>query len=84
MEIGKKYGLRDYRCDFYLPKYNTYIEITSFLKDSTGYAKKIWPAYHKKIMIKEESVKNVLKSKFRFVQVVMNTATILLVRRNMA
>lgn len=72
IEINKKYGLRGYRCDFYLPEFKTYIEVTSYYKSSRGYVKKFWPFYYKKILKKREYVEKVLRENFRFIQFQLN------------
>lgn len=60
-EIGKcKY-------DFYFPKYNLYVEVTSFGKEWRN-----WEKYLKKIDLKKKYVENKLKAKFVFIQYVLN------------
>ncbi len=59
----KKYGIGWFKCDFYLPDENKYLEITS-------YNNKIrwWDAYIKKIADKKEYVEKILCAKFEFIQ----------------
>lgn len=63
---GKKLGKKGLcRFDFYLPKENKYIEVTSYsLKFCVD--KKQYNEYLKKIKLKKYYVENVLKSKFEF------------------
>ncbi len=82
IEINKKYGIGKYRCDFYLPKYKTYIEVTSYSSNDYGYAKKIWPKYYAKILKKKNYVENVLKENFKFFQVKLNNKQIKSIKKN--
>lgn len=66
LEIEKSYGLENYICDFYIPKYNTYIEVTSFHENAQGYGKRIWKDYINKIEMKRKYVEDILHAKFRF------------------
>jgi formylmethanofuran dehydrogenase subunit E len=66
--FDKLYGgnLGKRRYDFFLPKYNTYIEVTSFSKD-LGWPKK-WLKYLRNIIRKKHYVENVLGANFLFIQ----------------
>ena len=84
IEQSKCYdGLKRYRCDFYLPQINTYIEVTSFCDGMTGNMGKIWPDYYRKILSKKKHVEQKLKANFRFIQIKMNKDMIFKVRENM-
>jgi hypothetical protein len=83
MELHKKYGLGNCKCDFYLPESNTYLEITSFYKDADGYAGKLWDTYYEKILKKKKYTEGVLGARFRFIQVKLSRMQIGIVRRNM-
>jgi positive regulator of sigma E activity len=72
VEIHKKYGLKKFQCDFYIPKYNTFIEVTSFNKEMTGKRKSIWPNYYEKILAKKKYVEETLRATFIFMQFKMN------------
>ena len=82
VESHKKYGFGRYMCDFYLPQTNTYIEVTSFSKKDSGWAKWLWGSYYKRIIKKKNYVKNVLKAKFKFIQLKLTKDQINLVRKN--
>jgi hypothetical protein len=82
MELNKEYGLKKYRCDFYLPDFNTYIEITSYNDKDKGYMKDIWGKYYEKILIKKEYAEKVLCAKFIFMQVKLNKYQIERVHKN--
>lgn len=79
---NKKYGgtLGQRRYDFYLPKQNEYVEVTSFHKDNH---KRNWISYLRNIVIKKRYVENVLKAKFTFYQLVLTKSQINYVRMNM-
>lgn len=55
------------RYDFYLPKENKYIEVTSYTKDNCDW----WEEYKEKIEKKRVVVENVLKASFEFIQTKM-------------
>ena len=75
-------GLGRCSCDFYISSKNKYIEVTSFHKNATGYGKKIWPIYLKKILKKKNYITKVLKAKFQFIQLKLTPKQIQFVREN--
>jgi hypothetical protein len=78
-----EYGLKNFRCDFYLPEINTYIEVTTYHKSMTGSIRSLWNKYYKKIKEKQRFVENILGAKFKFIQYKMNKKQRLVVRQNM-
>ena len=83
IEQNKRYGFGKYNCDFYLPQINTYVEVTSYHKNSTGFAKRIWKKYYHKILKKKSYTEDKLGAQFRFMQIRMNRYQIVYVRSNM-
>jgi len=69
----KKEGIGIGRCryDFYFPKDNVYVEVTSYTKQC-----KYWNRYIERIQKKKNYVENILKSRFCFVQYFMTTEDI--------
>ena len=55
------------RFDFYLPKTNTYIEVTSYNKTMNKMKKGFWFKYLRKIAEKKKYVEQVLGANFRFI-----------------
>ena len=71
-EIAKKivlhnvnYPRKKWRCDFFIPSQNTYIEVTAFNENF----KRIWKSYLNRIEQKKKYVQDTLKSNFEFHQV---------------
>ncbi len=70
IEPHKKYGFGRFACDFYLPTYNTYFEVTSFSKNKPlKYVSNFWKKYEFKINRKKRFVTNKLKAYFRFISI---------------
>lgn len=82
IEQRKLYGFGKYMCDFYLPQINTYIEVTAFNNKMSGYKSGAWKKYYRKIQRKRRYVENILKAKFRFIQINVNNKQKLYVRKN--
>lgn len=82
---NKKYGgMGEKRYDFYLPRENKYIEITSYGKNNwPSWFKKSWSVYFDKIMNKKKYVEDVLGAKFEFIQTNLTSDEKQLVHRNM-
>jgi hypothetical protein len=72
-------GLGRHSCDFYVPTFNKYIEVTSYTKQW-----KHWDAYYKNILKKKKHIINKLKAGFKFIQLKLNYKQIRYVRKNMA
>ena len=86
---NQKYGFKrkKYRFDFYVPKFETYIEVTGYNKKSlmkNEMGSKLWREYIKKINKKKNFVEKILHKKFRFIQMKLNSRQLLWVRKNMA
>jgi hypothetical protein len=73
IEFYKRYGIGKSVCDFYIPKINTYYEITGYNKKSMTSKKqnKFWVTYYKNILKKKKYVTNKLKARFKFIQIEM-------------
>lgn len=84
VQLRKKYGIKRYVGDFYLPQINTYLEVTSFDEKSFKYDKSVWLKYSEKIIEKKKYVEDVLKGNFRFIQIRLNNKQIMFVRKNMS
>lgn len=83
IECGKKYGFGKYRCDFYIQKSNTYIEVTGYKENMFFGSIDFWDKYYEKIIMKKKYVEEILKANFRFIKIVLNGTQINIVRRNM-
>lgn len=69
IEPHKKYCMGKSVCDFYLPQFDLYCEITSFSKDDIIPVEGLWKTYMKKIRKKREWVQNHLGANFRFISI---------------
>lgn len=78
LKHNQRYGpeLRNKRYDFYLPKSNTYIEVTSYNK---GW--KHWKKYLRRIVLKKRFVES-KGCNFEFIQLFRNAEMVELVRQN--
>ena len=75
---NKKLGVYgNCRYDFYFPEKNKYIEVTSYSRNE-----KWWFSYLRNIVRKRRYVRNVLESKFEFIQTKLTKLQINLVKRN--
>lgn len=63
----KAYGWGKRKCDFYLPQYNAYYEITCFGESNGMRVLNFWQTYMSKIRKKEKFVEKILGANFRFV-----------------
>jgi hypothetical protein len=73
-KFNKVYDIKwgKFRYDFYIPKENKYIEITSFNKENSPSREK-WKKYLNNIDKKRKYVEENLKSNFEFIQIKINT-----------
>ena len=86
IEPHKKYGTKMGKssCDFYLPEYNTYIEVTSFTDKARKDLEYFWEIYQGRINNKINFVKEVLNKELRFIEILpLNAAQNKQVRKEM-
>lgn len=82
---NKKYSgnFGDRRYDFYFPRLNTYVEITSYSKDNwPSWYKKPFSFYLNKIEEKRKYVEDILKEKFIFIQKILTPSEKYEIRKN--
>jgi len=81
-EYDKRYsGLGRNRYDFYFPKENKYVEVTSFNKNF-HYKHGHYFSYLRKIVKKKRHVENVLKAKFEFIQFQLSGKQLIYTKQN--
>ena len=75
-------GLGRSRYDFYFPKENKYVEVTSF-SNKFHYKHGQYFSYLRKIIAKKRHVENVLKARFEFIQFGLDGKQLVYVRQNL-